>query len=447
MSDKRLIFLDAFRGIAISGVIGLHIITAIVFNNDLESLSTLSALAMIAIAPIGFLGTWAPMFMMISGMVNAYVLHRILKQHHEKKRGGTPFRSIIAGSIAAGMFLYLLSMLNMTFMHHSMFYNGSFQHTLLSSSLQQGSWQSFSPDLLFYNDALSVIAMSGVFTTLLLCLVWSGNGFKRMGRSVAWIAVIAAGIFLLSPVIHKILDPVFFDALNSGHFVTAFILKLFVGPNFSSIPFVSYGLIGALIGIGLARRAPVTLFRRYGYGVSAALVACGVLLFVTQQFSLADLANHPQPLKMHFVNLGLMLATCTFLSLHLEYCSDARRTKLACRTLWMRRFGLVTLTLFCAESFVAVLFSKTYLWALGIEGPFPRSLAVILPFIIGTLIFWGLVIKAWEKIDFKYSVEWWMNHFVCFVRQRPTIRLNANEMLYKPCIPVPESAANPVASD
>lgn len=437
MSDRRLIFLDALRGFFILYVVWLHATIGVVFNNNPEALNTVPRSLLIILAPIMILATWAPIFVVVSGAANAYVLHNVVKRHREKHHTGVPFRSFMAGSLVTGIFLYGLSMFNMAFLHHSMNYNGAFQHTLFTGSLHQGSWQSFAPDLLFYNDALSLVAVSGILITLLLYVLWSGNGFDRMGRTVKWIAGIAAGILLLSPLAHGSLNPVFFDALNNGQYFKAFALKLFIGPNLSVIPFLSYGLVGVLIGIGLARRVPAMLYRRYGYGVAAFMVAVGAVLFVVQEFAPTQIALHPQPLKIHLVNLGLMLACCTFLVLHMEYCSEEKRAKVARRTLWLRRVGLMALTLFCLESFFAVLFSNGYLWILGIEGPFPRSAQVIIPYVACILIFWNLVLRAWEETDFKYSVEWWMSSLVCFVRDRPTVRLQADEVLHKPCKPAP----------
>lgn len=436
MSERRLIFLDALRGFFILYVVWLHATIGVVFNNDPEALNTLPKWLLITFAPVMILATWAPIFVVVSGVANAYVLHNVMTRHQEKQGAGVPFRSFMAGPLVTGVFLYSLSMLNMGFLHHAMNYNGSFQHTLLTGSLHEGSWQAFSPDLLFYNDALSLVAVSGILINLLLYVLWSGNGFNRMRRTVKWIAAIAAGVLLVSPVVHGLLNSVFFNALNGDRFITAFALKLFIGPNLSIIPFVSYGLMGALIGIALARRAPASLFRRYGYGIAAAMIAGGALLFVVQGFAPTEIALHPQPLKIHFINLGLMLACCTFLVLHMEYCSEEKRIKVARRTLWLRRVGLMALTLFCLESFFAVLFSNGYLWALGIEGAFPRSPGVIIPYIACILVFWNLVLRAWENADFKYGVEWWMCQLVCIVRKRPTVRLQADEVLHKPCMPI-----------
>ena len=443
MSDRRLIFLDALRGFFILYVVWLHATIGVVFNNDPQALNTLPKWLLIVFAPVMILATWAPIFVVISGAANAYVLHNVMKRHQEKQGTGVPFRSFMAGSLVTGIFLYSLSIFNMTFMHHSMNYNGSFQHTLFTGSLHEGSWQSFSPDLLFYNDALSLVAISGILINLLLYVLWSGNGFNRMQRTVKWIAAVAAGVLLTSPIVHSILSPVFFNALNNSHYGMAFALKLFIGPNLSVIPFLSYGLVGALIGIGLARRVPASLFRRYGYGVAAFMVVAGAGLFMVQEFSPTQIALHPQPLKIHLVNLGLMLACCTFLVLHMEYCSEEKRARVALRTLWFRRVGLMALTLFCLESLFAVLFSNGYLWTLGIEGPFPRSPWVIIPYVVCILVFWNLVLKAWEKTDFKYGVEWWMSWLVCIVRNRPTVRLQADEVLHKPCTPITPDISKP----
>lgn len=128
-----------------------------------------------------------------------------------------------------------------------------------------------------------------------------------------------------------------------------------------------------------------------------------------------------------------MLAFCTWLILRMEYCSEEQRGRVAARTLWLRRLGMVALTAFCLESFVAVVFAKAYLWALGVESGFPRTLPYIIPFVAVVLIFWNTVFYFWAKVNFKFSLEWWVSGIVCWVRNRPTVRLQTEEVLRKPC--------------
>ncbi len=188
--------------------------------------------------------------------------------------------------------------------------------------------------------------------------------------------------------------------------------------------------------------------RRYGYGFSALFLVCGAALFMVQGFSPVELAQHPFPIKIHFINLSSMLAFCTWMILRMEYCPEEQRVRAAARTLWLRRMGLVALTAFCLESFVAVLLSRGYLWVLGVEGDFPRTLPYIIPFLACVLAFWNAVFYFWAKADFKYSVEWWISRIVCWVRNRPTIRLQTEEVLHKPCrIPGTFAAPLPTAEN
>lgn len=433
MSDRRLLYLDALRGFFIVYVIFMHAMSGVVYGNNPEALNQAPIWLLILFLPVVFLATWAPIFVVISGTAHAYVLHRVMVRHQEEHGSGAPFRPFMVGTIVTGVLLYALSLFNMGFMHHSMPYNGAFRHTQFTSALQQGHWLPFDINLLFYNDALSMVAVNALLTNTVLYLLWRGNGFKHPRRYTTALIAIAAGIFLISPLVHSVLDPRFFEALNSGRYGVASLLKVVVGPNFSPLPYLSYGLLGAVIGLALAKRVTKVKIRKYGYGIAVLLLASGALLMFVKGFKPADLAQHPFPLRIHIVNLGAMLLCCTWLILHMEYCTEERRARMARRTLWLRRLGLMALTIFCLESFCAVLFSRVYLGALGVDGAFPHSPLYIAPFVVLLFAFWNIVFILWEKVDFKYSVEWWMSLLVCLARRRPSVRLQAEEILRKPC--------------
>ena len=432
MSNRRLLFLDALRGFFILYLLFIHGLSGAIFNNDMQALKQAPVWLLVLFAPVVLLAPWSPIFAFISGVAHAYVTHGVMEKHRNQ-RGGSPFRPIMAGAIATAVLLYLLSLFNMGFMHHSMPFNGEFRHTLFTGALHEGRWFPFDMQMLFYNDALSMVALNTLLVNGLLYFMWRGDGFRHTRRYTVIIACGTAAVFLLSPLVHALLTPYYFDALNSNHYGTAVLLKLLVGPNMAILPYLGYGLFGVLLGVALARRTPAALMRRYGYGFSVLFLACGAALFMVQGFSPVELAQHPFPIKIHFINLSSMLAFCTWMILRMEYCPEEQRVRAAARTLWLRRMGLVALTAFCLESFVAVLFSKGYLWVLGVDGDFPRTLPYIIPFLACVLIFWNTAFFFWAKIDFKYSVEWWISGMVCWVRNRPSIRLRTEEVLHKPC--------------
>lgn len=409
----------------------MHALSGVVFGNNPQALTNAPVWLLIVFSPLGLFATWAPIFAVISGIAQAYVLHGVASGKAFGQR--LSIRSFFAGTLVTSLFLYLLSLFNMAFMHHSMPFEGAFRHTLLTGSLAQGRFVFFDVKLLFYNDALSMVAVNGLLTSIVLYLLWWGNCLGHPRRAAALLCVAAGAFFLASPGIHGLLDPLYFSSIHNGHYGMAFMLKLIVGTGFSTIPYAGYGLAGSVMGILLAQRVSAAWLRRHGYGASALLIACGILLVAVQGFSPVELASHPYSLKIHVLNLGTMLAACTWLALRLEYCSEARRALLARRTLWLRRFGLLALTLFCLESFTATLFSRAYLALCGIPGPFPQSPFYVLPFVAFVLAFWTLVLYFWQRKNFKYSIEWWISRLAGFARGRPSARLQTEEVLYKPC--------------
>ena len=106
MSDRRLIFLDALRGFFILYVVWLHATIGVVFNNDPNALNTLPKWLLIVFAPVMILATWAPIFVVVSGAANAYVLHTVMKRHREKQQTGVPL-SFFYGGFSGDGYLFV----------------------------------------------------------------------------------------------------------------------------------------------------------------------------------------------------------------------------------------------------------------------------------------------------------------------------------------------------
>lgn len=284
MSNRRLLFLDALRGFFILYLLFMHTVCGAVFNNDMEALKQAPIWLLVLFAPVVVLAPWSPIFAFISGVAHAYVTHGVMEKCRNEN-GGSPFRPIMASAITTAVLLYLMSLFNMAFMHHSMVYNGAFRHTFFTGAIHEGHWFPLDVQLLFYNDALSMVALNTLLINALLYFLWRGDGFRHTRRYLSVIICATAVVFLLSPLVHAALTPRLFDALNHGRYGTAFLLKLLVGPNMAIIPYLGYGLFGVLLGLALARKVPGELMRRYGYGFSVVFLLCGVVLFVVQGFS------------------------------------------------------------------------------------------------------------------------------------------------------------------
>ncbi|HNZ47718.1 MAG TPA: hypothetical protein PKN92_02625 [Candidatus Hydrogenedentes bacterium] len=440
MQQRRLLVLDALRGFFILFVICIHAVSGVIYGNNAQALENVPLWQIILFAPLLLISTWAPIFVVISGMAQAYVLSGLILS--KKAANALSLRNFFGGVLVTSLFLYLLSLVNMAFFHHPMDYAGEFRYTFLTGALHAGHWVPFDMRLLFYNDALSMISINGLLVTCILYFLWKINWIPRTRKASLLLLGVAASFFALSPLLHQKLDPIFLTAVENGHAGTAFFLRFFVGIGFSTFPYAAYGLTGAILGLFLAKRKEEIWLRRDGYRAATAMVLSSVVLMGITGFAPKDVIHHPYPFKMQLLVLGTILLTCIWLILKLEYFTEEQRAYRAKKTVWLRRFGLLALTIFCFESVLSMLFSKAYCFLWGFDEAFPKTAPHILFFLALNVLFWTFVLKFWEKINFKYSIEWWISCLAGIVRGRPSARLQADAVLYKPCL-LPEPVASP----
>lgn len=441
---RRLLYPDTIRGFMIYYLIWIHAFNAVVYDNNPASVDSINPWVYILFAPLVLVATWAPIFSLVSGTVNAYAFHNALKNATPGTENMVLGRSL-RGALVTNLYIYLMSLLNVVFFHHSMRYNGQVCHTLLTSTLHYGTLAPYNPQFFFYNDGLAGIAASGLVTSLMLYVLWRNGGYGKIGRTMAVLGIAGAVWTLSSPGLHAALDGTFWNALNEEHWGSAFLLKFVVGPNQSPFPNVAFGIFGAAFGFALSAGITLQQLRRYGYGIAGAFLALSSVCYAVQGgLQVVELTQHTFPAKVLFMNVGLMLAVCTFLADKMEYQPDARRAVAARRTMILRRISLVALTAFLTEGAISVVFSKLYLplWTSG--GVFPKTPFAIVPFIGFLFLFWDRVVRIWERHGFRYGFEWAQVRLVGWVRGRRSVRLDARTVLYPAASIVPETSPAPV---
>jgi len=58
------------------------------------------------------------------------------------------------------------------------------------------------------------------------------------------------------------------------------------------------------------------------------------------------------------------------------------------------------------------------------------NFAQIMVFIIVICLIWGLIVKLWEKVDFIFSLEWFMIKAVALFQRDKHARINSHKILY-----------------
>lgn len=386
----------------------MHPLMGLVFRSDPGAMDTMKLWVLLLCSPLAIVTTWAPVFAFTSGTANAYVMFSTMKTGNN--RPGHIRKMLMRGWLNGGM-LYLFSMISMTFLHHSMEFNGKWQHTLLTGYLVRGIPSSFSPEFLFFNDALAMLSVTGIVTTGLLCLLLYRGGAGNTRRNYSVTGGLAALIILSSAWLHGRLDGVFFQCLDEHRWGMAFVLKCLIGPRFSPMPILAYALFGVIFGIGLANGVGRQWFRRLGYGLGGVFLALFAMDATFTGFRLVELTWGTLPMKVHFLDMGLILIVATILLELSELSPQSCQETFARRTRILQRLGRVSLSIFMAEVLVSVFIMKVYLAVLGMHA-IPRQPQGMLPFLAIIVAFWVCAVSLWERVDYRYGVEWfliWIN--------------------------------------
>ena len=122
MQQRRLLVLDALRGFFILFVICIHAVSGVIYGNNAQALENVPLWQIILFAPLLLISTWAPIFVVISGMAQAYVLSGLILS--KKAANALSLRNFFGGVLVTSLFLYLLSLVNMAFFHHLIVYAG-----------------------------------------------------------------------------------------------------------------------------------------------------------------------------------------------------------------------------------------------------------------------------------------------------------------------------------
>ena len=203
----------------------------------------------------------------------------------------------------------------------------------------------------------------------------------------------------------------------------AYILRFFIGAQLSYFPMGVYGIFGIAGGLLIANHVSLNAIKRFG--ISLGLLYLGgfvISLLITVLtassveaglFSILDYEIYPRELL--FFSLGCMFLIFYWLVKRYEYIPDDIRVKRAKRTLFFRRYGVATLTLYILEplfnGIIAFIFHSIFgdtSAPFGTPDPFMSNVGAILLFVATFELFWAIFVYLWSKTGYKYGAEYWI---------------------------------------
>jgi len=433
---KRVIAFDFLRGIAIIGVLLFHVMN-IAYKDVVDAVKagTAPIQYMILGVPLVFFGSFNGLFIMISAGSN---IISVQKQWEKLVSASVPtekaFYKVLSTQLIRGAFIWIFGWVS----------EGLFSGLL--GLLTGDSPEQFLYGLVktfYFSNILQAIGIALIISSVIYLFFLR---FKTSRKKASIILIVIAVVVLaIQPVVRAVLPEELRGNFGASDF-TAFInrgfgmnLLLFIGAPFlgrlaPQVPFFACAAIGTLIAMFINQKAVTPEFLQklfiWGFIVMGIAIPVGLVLEALDIQAL-DISRETSLFWFLFVFGGEIFSTAWLL-----YMIDFRRkTNLEVflkHTVTLRRFGLVTLTLWCLQYvmvFPIILIEGITGWPI-IEGGLNDWQILI---VLGLLwLMWHLILWLWEKVNFKGSFEW-MTTLVIAKRSTTTgDRLKVAETLYHP---------------
>ncbi|MGC9365305.1 MAG: acyltransferase family protein [Fidelibacterota bacterium] len=434
MRRDRIYTFDIVKGIAILFVIPLHALIYQVGESNPglfePIISGLSREIMIMLAPIIILSLWGPIFTQITGANIAYGFLKVYQRNPNESS------AYILRRILAAVLLIFVSRTAVFVFEGGLIGFDSFDN--LDSGLR------------YYADTLDSIALTNILVPLLILLIINRIKVRKLKKSgvntdetvkpryiYIGLGIVTALWFLFTPVVQA-LKPYIHSVSEKHNWKLLLLLysKMTTG-RFRFFPILGFGYVGGIVGTAIFFREKFRDLRKYtGLFFALALIAFVVWCFLVEN-PVGNVATDDNSNMLQILVLGAMTFALVLMLGRYDYCPQEVRSKRIERTLFVRRFSMVTLTIYIMEYLLAYgvyhIFEQFWETAVGYVDEMPVlnwGITQIVTFILVICVIWIVIVRLWEKVDFAGSLEWvTLKLGALFLRQHH-VRINSRQILY-----------------
>jgi len=388
---KRIFSLDTFRGLALIFVVLFH---SAVFNfANIDKLDFSNP--PIVVVLISFLVLWGGIFIVYSSLINTSLLISRFKDGDTK----TLFKIILLTGLLLLVSHYLLTIAlgrwNIDFVHNQpnlSIVAGSVRHMKLVAPVVSKY---------FEGSSLSIISINMIVISSLILFLSKNGGLNKDRRN--YLILGSSGLFImLCSFIRIQLFPMTEMFISHKQYPYAWLFSLLIANPYPVIPYLAYGLFGAMLGL--------MLYKKQYPLIKKIIIPFGVLFFIyglvgmTQFEKTISKADYFWYFKTQF-ELGIFLISMSILSIRFSYVNK-RPTGLALVPYW---FSRVCLTVYLFET----LLSEILRYPMFMVYPsWDQTIKGCLIFGGVNVAIWVLILFLWKRFDFKYSLEYfWIKLF------------------------------------
>jgi hypothetical protein len=368
------------------------------------------------IVPLQFLGSWASIFALLTGISTAYTMHYMVlvkKVDLKKRLLKTVFNAVILLIINI-FYIYL-------FIYPSIDITGLSQQGLIPASIKAGKLVAPETSIFLLASPLSMIAFSNFFIIIVCIIIWNGGiNPKKNILYITIFGIIGGVIVLTSQPMSNFLIPIMETQYEEGNYFAAMCLAWMVGPKLSIFPYVGFAFFGGMLGIFLRQRRPdFKKLRNLCYSIALIAFILVIINGETNGYPTVEEIYDSIyfPYTTYMVNLGaqMIIAYVCINKWDTHPIEERRDLKTYPRIITWQRMGMISLTIFMLEETTAALYTRLFVWM--DPNPLSNKLFVLLFWVPFYVYLWMIAVNRWEKhFNFKYSIEWFLT---CLIKKKP----------------------------
>ncbi|MFW9924886.1 MAG: hypothetical protein ACFFDW_16530 [Candidatus Thorarchaeota archaeon] len=435
---QRFASLDFQRGLAIILMTLLHGFSDFYdsswLQNDYSQILAWPIPVIIIFVGISFLAIWNAYFLLISTIVNSISMSR-------KMRNGINPNNVLLKQMINGFGIIFAG-----FIKDVIGYGG-----YIGTAIQTGDWTDTFPlwEGFFAMHTLQIIGWSIIITSIINYFILRKEGYRHYIRNMIIYGILTILVICLSPLFAYLIDKIpwqippempelswpdnYLQAYNASF--KAWICTLIAGNMEPLFPYLATAFIGSMIGITLTEPNPIKKFPLIGGLTSLGLTIIGAIIFALSGFSFVT--GRPT-IGLYLVLLGAQLGSLFLLLWLIEYRGNATKFGNNRIIKHIRLWGMLSLTLYVLDIFellprwIATLFHRLIFHSTADFVRHPLNYgqeywALLMALVI--LVAYGLLVWLWSKLNFVFSLEWFLIRLNSLGTKQKSKRLEVKLMM------------------
>jgi hypothetical protein len=425
MKHQRLLSIDFLRGLAIVVLVIIHRMHyhwGGMSSHESMKEQMSGPLLPVLIFLIVLL-SMAGLFYFLTGIVNAYAIQVRITQ------GKTRWQKALFFGISGGLWLVFLNYVQRLF-----FMNGFFGgENGISPEYPVGyltGWIRDPEQVHFYwqqvtePGTLSLIGLLVLLVSFLTAFLMHYRNRINLLQMQGILLVLALAALVASVFVKLHVTPLYELHFARGHYLKAALLG-HICKDFSLFPYLGYAIIGSAVGLSLASGEKKEKVFRKCWVTALGLIVTGILiylLFDKDKFggrgTLGAMAS--------LAELGVFMLFLVILLKAFDYLDKDKQQKRKKQTVWIRRFGMLSLTVFILEPVLAEILKKGIDCLAG--NSWSNHFFPVLVFSGFCLFVWHLILRGWQKIGFVGSLEWLTAWVLLKLTKKKSGKVNFSEL-------------------